>query len=398
MGTMDLSNGPLSGLRVVEMTVMWAGPTCGLLLTYMGAEVIKVESSALADSTRDREGWMWSELNGGRLSAAVNLKRPEGVALLKRLLAQSDVFFYNMRQMALDRLGLDSETLLREVNPRLVIMSMSGSGATGPERDYSGVATTFAAAGGVAHLSGYPGKAPFELIAWPDLEFADWGMVALFAALAERDRTGTGMFIDLAANEALTWYSGETFLELAMTGRVAGRDGTWPPTLLQGCYRSAGEERFISIAVGTDAEWLALCEEMADPAMVDDERFATALLRLEHREAIDRCINAWTARHENVTLAERLQARGVAAFPTLNGEEAYSAPHLWEREAFSTFTHPLTGNTATLVGPPWSLSGTPVSARGMGPVLGEHNEYVFGELLGLSSDEIAQLSADGVLS
>ena len=394
---MELNAGPLSGIRVVEMTLMVAGPSCGLGLSHLGAEVIKIESSALVDSTRGRDAWTWSSLNGGRLGAAVNLKHPESIALLKQLLATTDVLFYNMRQMALDRLGLDPETLLREVNPRLIIMSMSGEGTTGPRRDYSGVATTFVGMSGIAHLSGFKGTPPFELIYWPDIEFADWGVLSVLSALLEREQTGKGMYLDLAANEALSWYTGETFMDVAMNGRNAERDDPWPPSVIQGCYRTAGEERFISIAIGTDAEWQLLCGAMGREDLAADPRFATATGRRAHQPELDDCINEFTSPRENIGLAEDLQGMGIAAIPTFNGEELYSLPHLWERNAFQTVVHPITGQSVTLSGPAWTFSETPAAVRAPGPLLGEHNNYVFGEILGLPQTEIDRLTEAGAL-
>ncbi len=393
---MPQSDGPLSGLRVVELTLVWAGPVCGMMLAQMGAEVIKIETGARA--AQSHEDWMWSELNGGKLGIQLDLKQPAGIELLKRLLARADVFFYNMRQPAIDRLGLDPQMLLREVNPRLVIMSMSSAGTTGPEKDYGGLATTFAALGGVANLAGYPDQGPFDLIAWPDLETSNWALFALLSGLHQRNKTGKGGFIDLSQNEAHAWYTAETLIEMTMSGRVPGRAGNWPPTLLQGCYPTAGEERYISIAVGTDAEWQALCEEVGDDAFLADARFTTAAGRLAHQPAIDERLGAWTVQHENTALAERLQARGVAAIPSFSGEELCALPHLREREAFNDVVHPITGKHATLVSAPWKFSETRAALEGAGPLLGEHNEYVFGELLGIPIEERERLTSEGIIA
>ena len=397
---LDLSNGPLSGIRIVELTLMVVGPSCGLQLGHLGAEVIKIETGTRTPGTwggvESRDTWNWSVLNGGKLGIAMNLKNPEGLPLLKRLLAESDVLFYNIRHHAALRMGLDPETLLREVNPNLIIMSMSMSGTTGPEKDYGGVATSFAARGGVSHLSGFPGQAPLEMVGWPDLEVGNWGIVALMSALVERERTGKGMFIDVSGNEGFTWYTGETLLDFTMNGRSAGRDGSWPPSVLTGCYPCRGDQRYISIAVGTDDEWRALCEAMDDLGMITDERFATALTRLANREAIDRCVAEWTVRHENVELAERLQAQGVAAIPAFTGEDLYALPHLQQREAFDTVPAPY--GDLTLVGPAWHFSETHVALRSPGPLLGEDNAYVFGEILGLPADELDRLTKDGILA
>lgn len=407
MTTPDLSNGPLSGLRVIDLTQVFAGPSCGLLLTYLGAEVIKLESLSHLDSTRgqpipdDPHPWdhapLWNEMNAGKKSVQVNLKSPEGVALVKELLKQSDVFFYNMRQNAVDRMGLDYQTLLAEVNPKLVIMCMAGSGSTGPEKDYAGYAPTFAALSGISYVSGWPGKPPFEFTGWPDLEVGVWGGIALVAAILERNRTGVGTFIDLSGNEALTWYTGEHLIEAAMNHRSPGPLGNRHETLVQGCYRCAGDEKFVSIAIATDAEWVALCGAMGQPALASDARFATQSLRLHNQDALDPIIEAWTATLENLAVSEQLQAVDVAGIPTYSGEELYASPHLWERDMFHTVVHPVTGGR-TMVAPPWKFSGTPVTSRGAGPLLGEHNAYVFGEILGMAPDEIERLQRDSVLS
>ncbi|MSQ29164.1 MAG: CoA transferase [Dehalococcoidia bacterium] len=393
------SKGPLSGIRVVEMTLMVAGPTCGVLLSHLGAEVIKIESAARG--VQDRESWNWSETNAGKLGAKINLRHPEGIELLKQLIAKSDVFFYNMRQKAIDRLGLDPETLLREVNPNLVIMSMCGPGVTGPEKDFGGVATTFAALGGVSHLSGFPGAAPFEFIAWPDIETSNWATLALLSGLKQRKRTGKGLFIDVSANEGFTWLAGETFMDYAMNGRSPDRDGHWPPSVLQGVYPTRGElgeERYISIAAPTDEAWRALCAEIGDSALTSDPRFASVLERLQHRAEIDARIGAWTAGLDNVAMAERLQAKGIAAIPSYSSRELFESPHLQARHAFDTMTHSVTGKNVTLVGPPWGFSETPVMSRNVAPLLGQDNEYVFGEILGMPIEEQQRLTEAGILA
>lgn len=401
--------GPLSNIRVLELSQLMVGPSCGLALSYLGAEVIRLESLQHLDRFRltgvaVAEGEhaydqapTWSEWNAGKLGIQVNLKHPDGVDLAKQLLATCDVFFYNMRQSAIDKLGLDYKTLLAEVNPQLIVMCLSGSGGTGPERDYVGYAPTFAGVGGVSHLSGYPDMPPLEYTSWPDVEVGTWGAFAVLSALHERARTGKGTYIDLSGNEVFTWYIGEALLEYAMNGRSPGPLGNRHPAMApHGCYRCAGDERWISIAVGNEDEWQALRGAMGDPEWAGDSRFATLSARLLQQDDLDRHIGEWTSQCDARTLAEQLQAAGVAAIPTFSAVELYESQHLQARAAFQTIVHPLHG-PRTMVGPPWRFSRTEATIGGPGPMLGQHNEQVFGTLIGMTAAEIADLAERGAL-
>ncbi len=411
--TGNVGGGPLQGVRVLELSQILAGPSCGVALSYLGAEVIRLESRTRLDRGRLRGtaapdnpypydlNPAWTEWNAGKRGIQIDLKRPEGLALAKQLLAECDVFFYNMRQSAIDRLGLDAQTLLTEVNPRLIVMCLSGSGGSGPERDYVGYAPTFAALGGYAHISGHPGMPPLEYTGWPDVEVGNWGAFAVATALVQRDRTGNGTYIDLAGNEVFAWFTGDVLLDYAMNGRsqdrIGNRHESMAPHNIYRCTDAPeGEERWLSIAVGTEDEWAALCHAMGDPAWAADPQLATAEGRKQHEDALDAAIGAWTVNLENVALAERLQAAGVAAVPVFNGRELFESPHLRAREAYETVVHPVHG-PRTMVAPPWRFSRTPAHVRGHGPLLGQDNEYVFGEILGIPQQEIARLSAANII-
>ena len=400
-----MQQGPLSGIRVVGMTQWQAGPSCTLLIAFLGAEVIKVESFTHLDPFRqsffptqepDQEDRPYDRTtsfhtnNAGKLSVQLNLKHPKGIALMKELLATADGFVYNMRQVAIDKLGLDYESL-KAINPGLVVLSMTNSGSTGPERDYYGYAPTFVGLGGVSYISGYPDHAPCEHTGWPDTEVGAWAAFSLLAGLHQRERTGKGTYVDYSGREAMAWTAGEALMDYTLNSRVRGRVGNRDDFMApHNVYRCQGEESWITIAVASDAEWEALCDVMGRPAWTSDERFATTLNRWKNQDEMDKLLEEWTSQHDNVGLMERLQEAGVAAVPSYSNEELYSGPHLRERDFFKVVEHPL-GGAHPMSRPPWGLSETPADIDRPAPLMGEHNEYVLHDVLGHSLDEIAGL-------
>lgn len=391
---------PLEGVRVLDFTWQAAGPFCTRLLALMGAEVIKVESRARLDIHRRphpvygrEEIPSYEELLAHKKSVTLNLKHPKAVDLARKLAAESDVVIENFRPGVMDRLGLGYE-VLRSVKPDLIMVSCSAAGQTGPERLYAGYAPIFGALGGLGYLTGYEDGPPVELRNHIDHAV---GLVACFvtlAALFYRKRTGRGLHVDVSSREVVTWFLGEVILDYTMNGRVGHRQGNRDEAMApHNVYPCRGEDRWVSIAVASDSEWQALCRAMRRPELACDARFSDGYLRHKNREELDEIIAAWTRHHDAWEVAERLQAEGVAAMPSVTAADLVSDPHLRVRGAFVEVRSP-NGEFRSAVGLPWRFSETGRQVAAWPPELGAHNREVLCGLLGLSAVELAGLEAE----
>lgn len=403
-----MNNGPLTGIRVTEFTSAWAGPYATCLLGFLGAEVIKVESRKRLDHARSlsfstgrrftgpNESTVFNNLNLNKKSVTLNLTKPKAIEVAKRLVGLSDVVMENMRPGVITRLGLGYE-VLREIKPDLIYLSSSSCGQTGPEREYVGYAPTFAALGGISHITGYEDWPPSNFMGSMDLRSATTSAFAILNGLIYRHRTGEGQYIDLASQETIAVLGGDVFLDFFMNQRVPGRKGNQDEWMApHNCYRCRGEDKWVSIAVATDSEWQALCRVMGQPELIEDARFHHPTDRLINQEVLDDLINQWTKDQDYYEVTKLLQEAGVAAAPSLSSEGLFKDPHLREREVYSQLDHPFMGQD-WVIAPPWRLSETPARIHRHSPLLGEHNEEVFGQWLGLSPDEIHALEKEEVI-
>jgi benzylsuccinate CoA-transferase BbsF subunit len=402
-----MTTGPLEGVRILDFTWAWAGPHATLLLAFLGAEVIKVESRRRLDHTRLRSlmtgpimtspdhSVIFNDLNAGKLSLTLNLSQPKAVEIAKRVAQISDVVTENMRPGVMERLGLGYDDL-KAVKPNIIMLSSSAVGATGPERTYAGYAPTFAAMGGLAYITGHPDDPPMPLSGAVDLRVGTTSAFAILAALHYRARTGNGQYIDLSSTEAVSALIGHTFMDYSMNSRVQTRAGNRDQLMApHNCYPCLGEDKWVTIAVACQEEWDALRRVVGD-GRLEDARFADVSSRWQNQEALDQIIGEWTASRTQEEVTQALQKVGVAAMPLLDGRALVRDAHLRERGVLELLQHPLIGERLTL-SPPWRFSRTPAQIRRPGPLLGEHNQYVLGELLGMSSDEIERLVAEEVV-
>ena len=388
--------GPLAGIRVVDFCAIYAGPMTCSLLGQMGAEVIRVETQVRPDALRTsrvRGGTAnpgFHILNHNKRGITLNLRRPEANALVKRLIAISDVVVENFRPGVMESLGLAYEEL-SELNPDLVMLSLSAMGDSGPERKYGALAVTFSALSGLSHLTGYPGGTPTEYRGSSDFRSGFAATFATIAALYHRQQTGRGQHVDLSAREALSCLVGDALMDYSMNGRVRGPAGNLDEQMApHGCYPSAGDDHWVSIAVGTEDEWHDLCDTIGRPELTDDPRFRTAEGRRANIAELDAIISEWTAQRSDYEAMQTLQAAGVAASVTLRSDQIVDDPHLAARGFIQRVELDPVG-PFTLIDTPWKLSGSPGLPPAPGPLLGEANDYVFSELLGLSEDEIQSL-------
>ena len=393
--------GPLQGVRVLEVTKIWAGPYFGKLLTYLGAEVIRVESLDSLDATRafgtkdinDAPGFQ--AVNPGKLSVQINMKSAEGKRLVHELVKVSDIFVENLRPGAAERLELGYDTL-RKLKEDIIAVSMSMYGHEGPLAYQTGYAPCFSSLAGVCHLSGYPDGPPVLL----NQRYGDssYGTAAAFAAvvaLYHRRLTGEGQYVDISAVESLSSMVGDAFMDYFVTGRDPGRSAPNCDMAPHGVYPCT-DATWISIAVRTDEEWRALCQVISQPQLAADPRYADVRSRVARYGELDSIVAAWTRGREAHQIAAQLKAAGVAAFISLNSMDLVGDEHLWQRK-FYTHVTDNKGQSVAILGAPWHMSLTPPIIEHAAPLLGEHNDYVFGTVLGLPAEERQRLAAQKVI-
>ena len=398
----------LEGVRIADFCWLWAGAYATGLLALLGAEVIKIESMARPDPSRKMtltigqafEGVehspVFNSINLNKLSVRLNLKQPEAVVLAKKIVQISDVASENMRPGAMDSIGLGYD-VLKEVKPDIIMLSSSAFGAEGPLRRYGGYAPSFACYSGLAHLTGYSDGPPNPMTGSTDLMSATTSAFAIMAALNHRQHTGQGQHIDMASVESLAVFTGDALMEYIMNGRVQSRNGNHDRIMApHNCYRCRGDDKWVSIAVATDEEWQAFCNAAGHPEWASDERFADTYSRWKNERELNDLIGEWTVNYTHYEVTEILQKAGVAAIPSFSNEEIFSDPHFKARELAVEVEHPSMGKQVVL-GPPWRLSETPARVTKSAPTIGENNEYVFGEILGMSGKEIARLIEEEII-
>lgn len=381
-----MSRQPLEGVRVIDFSLVVAGPYASMLLGWLGAEVIKIESAR-----RPRFTGLPDTLNCTKMSCTLNLTSPEGVQLARELIQCSDVVVENFSPRTMKRFGLDyPET--SQIKPDLIMVSMSGFGQTGPDHDYVGLAPGFVATTGGMHLTGFPEEMPLlpGTVSTNDLQSGLFSAFAVMSALHHRSKTGEGQYVDLSQAEVAASFIAEGLLEHFMTGnspvRRGNRDISMAP---HGNYRCKGDDKWVSIAVANDSEWQSLCTAAGHPEWALDDRFVNAVNRWKNQDELDQLLQTWTINYSHYEVMKLLQEAGIAAGPSLDAEELLDDPHLRERGAFITTTQP--GSEPRIMqGLPWESNRvTPPYRRA--PLPGENNSYVFGELLGLPKTQIQNL-------
>jgi crotonobetainyl-CoA:carnitine CoA-transferase CaiB-like acyl-CoA transferase len=402
-------SGPLAGIRVLDFSWVWAGPYAALQLAHLGADVIRVESARrpcmyrntlpMAEDIRDlnRAGG-FNQWNQGKRSIALDLAKPRAVEITRELVRHCDVVVENFAAGSIARMGLGYETLTR-FRPDLVMLSMSGYGQTGPYSTHLSFGALIEAVSGFTLVNGYPGmRTRSSGMAYPDPTSGMFGAVAVVAALVHRARSGEGQHIDLAMLESVLSIIPEALLEYAVNGRLpqpmGNRDRSMAP---HNCYKARGNEHmWVTIAAGNQQEWRSLCAAIGQPALADDPRFATAALRKRNEAELDRIIEAWTISRDRWEITDKLQAAGVAAFPTLGPRDLVEDMHMRARGYHVQLPHPVAG-THIHAGIAWKMSGTPCRVRKAAPVLGADTDSILREMLGCSDAEIQRLHEDEVL-
>lgn len=395
---------PLEGIRVTDFGQMWAGPHLSQWLAVMGAEVIKVETAQRIDFMRlvgqppalqgkgPNAGSAFASLNIGKKSVVLNMNTPEGRDLARRLIRISDIVTENFGGSILERWGLSYEEM-RKIKPDIIYYAGSGYGRNGPHKERPAYAEIVEAFDGSTYANGYPGGEPATVgvSPWTDATQAMHGAFAILAALYHRSLTGEGQYIDSAMIEGSANFLGELIMDYVMNGRLGERIGNKDKIMApHGCYRCKGEDGWISIAVSTQEEWLAFCNVLGNPEWTNKIEFSDELSRWKNQDELDQYVENWTRQHYPYEITEKLQKAGVMAAPSLSTKQLVEDRHIIEREFFVETQHPVLGKIK-IASVPWRLSDSPAGNYSYPPLLGEHNDYVFGQLLGLSSDELARL-------
>ena len=404
---------PLSGIRVLDFTHVWAGPACTRILADLGAEVIKLEGPSRIDLTRsiflvdnDSSGDYWERSlyfqnrNQGKRHIAVDLAREEGRKLVRRLVAKCDVVVENFTPRVMPAFGLDYAAL-SAVQPQLVMVAMSGYGASGPFADHTALGMSLDGSCGLSSGNGYAGGPPAKCgTAILDPFAGVCAAAGVMAALLEREQSGEGQFVDFSQHEAGMSLVGPWIVEHSRSAREPERRGNRSERdAPQGIYPCEGDDQWLYLSVRSDEEWRRCCAVLGDPALGEDERFGTSAGRLVHHDELDERLGALTALREKRALMDALQAVGVIAAAVLDGAEVLADPQLAARGAFEL---------VALGDPPREVPSqrylpakfdafTPPPAAPAAR-LGEHNRELLQELCGLSGGEYAALERSGVIA
>ena len=410
---------PLEGIRVIDGGDIWATPYGCTLLGDMGAEVIKIENtrrmSNRGQSLRpppDTPGYpnkdpgerpwersaTFNMVNRNQKGVTIDITQPEGKELYKRLVKVSDVLVENFAFGVIERLGL-GYNVLKEVNPQLIMISMPLFGNSGPYAGYRGMGSTADPLMGHTSIRCYEDNDP-GLIGQTVHSDAISACLVVFlslAALHYRRRTGKGQWIDFGQAEGFLPALGESIMDYTMNGRIAeshgNRHSSWAP---HNAYQCQGDDRWVTITCTNDEEWWALVEIMGRPSWAFEERFSDSISRWKNQGELDKLITSWTKERDHYEVFHMLQAAGVPAGPVLDIKEVYEDPHIQQMGFFEEATKKWSG-TYLYPGMQWKLTKTPNHIRTTAPCLGEHNDYVFGEVMGLSRKELADLEEKNVI-
>ena len=408
----------LRSFRILDLSRIWAGPYCTKLLADMGAEVIKLESLWVYDSHRgpinpargivsypnaepgeepwNRNGW-FNCLHMSKYDITLELTQKAGRRIFEQLVSISDVLIENFRQGSLARLGYTYDAL-RHYRADLIYVSMPAFGNSGPWKNYIAYGIGQEQLSGMAHMTGYPEEGPMRSgINHGDPITGSHAAGMVLAALRYRRRTGKGIFIDVSQQESAIALIGGEVLAYQIIGKEPERRGNRSPFIApHNTYPCAGEDRWVTIAAATDAEWQRLARIIAGPELAADIRFATVADRLQHQDELDELISRWTATREADAISWQLQKAEVYASPVLRGSDLLEDPHYDVRGTVMTLDHPQVG-PRRYPGIPWKMSATPGQVRWPAPTLGQHNNQIYGGLLGMKHDEILALEKKGVI-
>lgn len=397
---------PLEGVRIIDMTWVWAGTFCTMNLAHLGADVIRVESSVRPDLYRRGGGapegiepslntsGMFNQWNQGKRSIAIDLRTDVGRDLVKELVQEADVLVQNFATGVMGRMGLGYDDL-RKINPKLIMASISGYGQTGPYKEYMGYGPATGPLSGLSYVSGYPDGGPEETgVAMPDPTAGITAAYGVVAALLRRDERGVGEHLDVTLWEATAALNIEAWMEYSLNGEEAERIGNRDPHMApHGCYAAVGEDQWVTIACENENQWTALRKIIPG---TDDARFDSLSLRKKQEDELDELVAAWCITRDRWFITGLLQEAGIAAFPSFTCQDIVEDPHLNYRGFIERLDHPEVGIRAH-TGIPWRMNERPNGVRKAAPCLGGDTDAVLAEVLKKDLELINSMRAKGVL-
>ncbi|NNM73097.1 CaiB/BaiF CoA transferase family protein [Enterovirga aerilata] len=395
--------GPLSDLRVLEMGQLLAGPFCGQLLADFGAEVIKIEQPGTGDPMREwgrekphGQSLWWPVIARNKKSIEINARVPEGQEIIRELVKRSDILIENFRPGTMEKWGLGYEALAA-VNPRLIMIRVSGYGQTGPYSRNAGYGAIGEAMGGLRYVVGDPSNPPSRTgISIGDTLAATFACLGGLMALHARERTGRGQVVDSAIYEAVLAVMENLVTEYDKTGYIRERTGSILPNIAPSNVYPTKSGVFVLIAANQDTVFKRLAAAMGRPELAEDPRYATHTARGQRQAELDAMIAEWTSGFEREELGRLLDEHGVPRGDIYRAPEMLEDAHFKAREAIVQVAHPRLGMLKMQNVAP-RLSATPGQVKRAGPDLGEHNDEVFGGLLGMGADRMARLAREGVI-
>jgi len=395
----------MSGVRVLDLATFIAAPFCASILGEFGADVIKIEQPETGDpwrrygtpSGRADSSLAWLTEARNKKSLTLDLRSPEGADILRRLVAESDVLCENFRPGTLERWGLGYDALA-EINPRLVMLRVSGYGQTGPYRDRPGFARIAHAFGGLTHLAGMPGGPPVTpgSTSLGDYMTGLYGAIGVLMALRQRDRDGKGQYVDIALYEPVFRVLDELAPAFAAAGTVRGREGIGTANACPHGHFECGDGGWVAIACTSDKMFARLAQAMERPELATDEAFGRVQDRLGRRDEVDGLVGDWTRAMPRAAVIERCLAAEVPIGPINDIEEIFADPQYAARDNLLKLVEEGLGEIV-IPGVVPKLSRTPGSVRTLGPALGSATDDVLGRLLGYSASQIAALKQRGVV-
>jgi crotonobetainyl-CoA:carnitine CoA-transferase CaiB-like acyl-CoA transferase len=396
---------PLAGIRVLDIATFIAAPYAAAILGEFGAEVIKVEQPQGGDSfrhfgsitERDGDSLMWLSEARNKTSVTLDLRKPEGKALFLRLVEKADVVAENFRPGTLEKWGLGWDELAR-VNPGLILLRISGYGQTGPYKDRPGFARIAHAFGGLSTLAGLPGGVPVTpgSTSLADYMSGLYGAIGVLVALRHRDATGQGQVIDLALYESVFRALDEIAPAFAMLGKVREREGAGTVNACPHGHFHCGDGSWVAIACTTDRMFSRLCDAMGRPELAGDGRWGLLRDRLAARDGVDALVSSWTEARTRDEIMRLCLEFEVPAAPLNTIADIFADPQFRSRDNLLTVDDPHLG-AVVVPGVVPKLSATPGRVTHLGPRLGDGNSGIYGELLGLSETDMADLKAKGVI-
>ena len=398
----------LEGIKVADFAWAGVGPMIGRELAAHGATVIRVESHRRLDSLRAggpfkdgrpgvNRGAVFAAYNHGKYGISLDLNAARAKEVAKRLIAWADIVSDSMTPGTMAKWGLDYESC-RKINPGVIYFSTTQQGQYGPHRDFKGFGYHASAVLGVCESTGWPDGEPTLSSAWSDF-IAPWYItMAVIMALLRRRKTGKGVYIEQSQFEAGLNFMGPHLLDYTVNRHVVTRMGNRDRYMSpHGVYSCCGADRWVAIAVADEKQWQCFCQVVGSPDWAMDPRFATILSRKENEDELDRLIGEWTKDYTAEQVMTMMQDAGVPAGVVQTGEDLLNDPQMKHRQHYWVLNHPEIG-PHSYNSPAYRLSKTPCEIKRPSPCLGEHNAYVYKEILGFSDDEIADMIVEGVIT